>query len=760
MQADGEDDDSELTALLEQALLSTSDSNAGQALGQVVQARLTDVRAVPSIVARLWHTFFAGNKDDDASMRESESKVLHFIGWDLFEALVPWARGGDDCSSSSSDAMDSSSASPFSSTSSSPSPFLIPLLSAILGLHSGRERLLMLQEALALAPRRTHPSFVPWLVAQMPPALAVIPAPRRKSFLDSICRVWREEAVKALAAMEEGEDGEREEEEEEEKGDVEEEEDGKGKERRLTGKEAQAILMSVLEAVEALVPRIVTRRGQMMEEESVEDAAAAVVEMGYVIGVLLALLLMAPPLPPPPPPSSALGKVHMHQPSNSFCFAERVTAVLARALTCTHLVSFETLLRHHRGLKEQRRTIPHTHYVQSGARNTSINETDEYNDNITDEKDGVSRERKRFTAIEVGPLIPASAVASTPFAWEPAGLSLAAYHLFIHPPSLPVSLLPRVLASAYVGQLLAVPAAFLLQKPQAAPCGLALLERGTLASFPSQGGERGRVKRGGEGVLECRALGGGSSRSDRNEGGKEEGGATEDREEEDTWASLIKGLTGCMVFLADDTIRQRAYLALPRVLALLTYRSRYFCLAAALPRSHHPTIQALLISQAQKTLLLATTPTTSTPSSFPPSPWHDLTRLRVFYAPVLSRTCAAKPEVLVSWAAATTTSRSSSGGGAATGTEGQLDALLSALNFLRFLRLKGRFEEGGEEEGEWWPKLRELQGRVREILSKPHQQRNAFRLAMVDEVLAILLGKDGEGKEDKKEGTGMREVAV
>ena len=264
-------------------------------------------------------------------------------------------------------------------------------------------------------------------------------------------------------------------------------------------------------------------------------------------------------------------------------------------------------------------------------------------------------------------------------------------------------------------------------------------------------------------MLECRALGGGSSSSNNgNEGGKEGAASTEEGEVEDTWVSLIKGLTGCMIFLADDSIRQRAYLALPRVLALLTYRSRYSCLAAALPRSHHPTIQALLISHAQKTLLLATAPT-AVPSSLPPSPWHDVTRLRVFYAPVLSRACAAKPEVLVSWAATntttTTSSSSSSSSSTATGTEGQLDALLSALNFLRFLRLKGRVEEGGKEEGEWWPKLRELRGRVGEILGNPHQQRNAFRLAMVEEVLeALLVEEKGEEEKEKEEGRGIGEV--
>eukprot|EP00624_Nannochloropsis_granulata_P001343 evm.model.NODE_16527_length_7717_cov_41.152130.2 len=493
MQAGGEDDDPELKALLEQALLSSSDSDAGQVLGQVLQSRLTEVRAVPSIVARLWHTFFAaaavaGNRDEDDAMREAKSKVLHVIGWDLFEALVPWARGGDDGSSSSS-AMDSSSAPSFSSSSSSPFPFLIPLLTAILRLHSGRERLLMLQEALALAPRRTHPSLVPWLVAQMPPALAVIPAPRRKSFLDSICRMWREEAVKALAAMEEGEGGERGEEEEE---DEEDEEDGKRKEQRPTEKEARAILVSVLEAIEALLSGVVVKRGKMEVDVSGEDAAAAVVEMGYVIGVLLSLLLMVPPLPPPPPPSSSSESVDMRQSSDSFFFAERVTAVLARAVTCTPLVSFEALLRHHRGLQGQRRKDPLARSVQNTTTNNNKS------NHINDDQDNESKERKRSTAPAVGPLIPASAVASTPFAWEPAGLSLAAYHLFIHPPSLPVSLLPRVLATAYVGQLLAVPAAFLLQKPHAAPCGLALLESGTLASFPYQGGGGGGGGGGGE----------------------------------------------------------------------------------------------------------------------------------------------------------------------------------------------------------------------------------------------------------------------
>jgi len=63
---------------------------------------------------------------------------------------------------------------------------------------------------------------------------------------------------------------------------------------------------------------------------------------------------------------------------------------------------------------------------------------------------------------------------------------------------------------------------------------------------------------------------------------------------------------------------------------------------------------------------------------------------------------------------------------------------------LRFLRLKGWVEEGGEEKGEWWPKLRELRGRVGGILGKEHQQRNAFRLAMVEEVLGALLEEEEE----------------
>jgi hypothetical protein len=133
MQAGGEDDDPELTTLLEQALSSSSDSEAAQALGHLLQARLTEASTVPSLVARLWQTFFAddaaaaavaGDGDEDDVRENAKSEVLHAIGWDLFEALVPWARGGGDdgssSSSSSSNAMDSSSAP------SSPSPPLPP----------------------------------------------------------------------------------------------------------------------------------------------------------------------------------------------------------------------------------------------------------------------------------------------------------------------------------------------------------------------------------------------------------------------------------------------------------------------------------------------------------------------------------------------------------------------------------------------------------------------------------------------------------
>jgi len=78
MQAGGEEeDDPELTTLLAQALSSPSDSNSAQALGQVFQARLTEASAVPSLVARLWHTFFAAaTADDDMKKKEAKSEVL------------------------------------------------------------------------------------------------------------------------------------------------------------------------------------------------------------------------------------------------------------------------------------------------------------------------------------------------------------------------------------------------------------------------------------------------------------------------------------------------------------------------------------------------------------------------------------------------------------------------------------------------------------------------------------------------------------
>lgn len=729
------DDDLDLNRLLNNALESSEDIEVLQELGQLIEARLTDAATFSPTVHRLWENFVTTSLENGAEKKEKDNmakaKVLHSLGWDLFGALIPWARGEGDGKQS----LEAPSPSFSSSTSSSIiSPFLIPLMNAILASHTGRERLIILQEAMSQVPHRTHPSFVPWLIEQMPSAHAMITGPTRVYFIETMCRMWHEQVGKAWEAMEQnGSDGE---------DDMDQDAMDKENVAQMTKLEAHAVLMAVLAAMQNTLTDLPARTEAGKEKLSglQEEAALSGISAAYVVGLLLSLLARAPPVPPPLPPLShpmplaattdANFDVGSRRSQGEECVWTRHLVVLLAQALSSPWCSFQDLLRHHRGLHEG--PGPRPRREEGRVRGE-------------EGKEGKGGAEGRPA------LSPSLTVASTPFAWEPLGLSLATYHLIVHPPSLPAPVVPRVLHPLYLAPLLALPAARLLQNPSNASCGLALLERGPLPILgPSVQGETEmrRGWEGGEGRLHCRARPG-SEASGAGADTENTGRGTPSSEasaEEDTWLSLVRGLTACMVFLADDALRQRAYQVLPRVLRLLTYTSQYHCLATALPRAHHPSIQALFISYAQKSFLLATRPNSSPlPASLPPSPWHQLAYLRVFYAPTLSQACQAKPELLVSWASTDSTSKDAAGS-----NEGRLDVLLSALNFYRLLCLKGWVVDG-EEESRWWPALTSLRRKLHDILRKPHQRRNAFRLAMVEEVVDSVIGT-GEGKWDEGEG--------
>jgi hypothetical protein len=118
--------------------------------------------------------------------------------------------------------------------------------------------------------------------------------------------------------------------------------------------------------------------------------------------------------------------------------------------------------------------------------------------------------------------------------------------------------------------------------------------------------------------------------------------------------------------------------------------------------------------------------------------WHDPSNLPPFYTHTLIQTCAYKPADLVSLASSSAATHTHTHTHKDPHTqEGQLDLIMSSLNFFRFCLLK-KIDTDTHTHTHTQP-LIELQGKIKEILVKEHHQKAAFQLSMVEEVVGSIL---------------------